>query len=216
MSIFRINSKLYYFSHIPKCGGSSVEDYVKNVTGKRGSFIDRGYYKNKIKVFKNSSPQHILGVEVANLFEPDFFDGYFAVVRCPYERFKSAFIFQKYIEKNIPNELSMNQFLIGLKESADELWGKYDNHFVAQSYFLYPGVQYEIFKLENGLNGVKRYIDKINHFQSDSTSMPHKLQQSAKIKSDVGEIDQQARKIIYELYRIDFDNFNYYHGEIGQ
>ena len=199
MPIFRINDKIYYFSHIPKCGGSSIEDYIGKVVEKKVAFLNSGEYG---AVFRNSSPQHILGYEAAKLFKPDFFDGYFAVVRNPYARFVSAFVYQKFITKKIPVELTLNQFAIKLKENEHNLRGKYDNHFVQQSSFFYPGAKYRIFKMENGLNDVKNYIDKINNSRNQLTSMPHSNKQSEKNKYGAGELDEKTRKIIFDLYNL--------------
>lgn len=209
MPILRANDKIYYFSHIPKCGGSSIEDYIQNLTQKRLAFLDRQYYKNSIKTLKKSSPQHILGVEVAQLFGIEFFDGYFAVVRDPYERFKSAFIFQKYINKKIPDEICINQFARKIFELKSSIWGLYDNHFVPQTHFFYPNANYKVFKIENGLNNVKKHIDKILDCKAVEAKIPHKLKQTASIKKEAGELTDQSREIIFDIYRIDFENFKY-------
>ncbi len=209
MPIFRANEKIYYFSHIPKCAGTSIEDYIQKLTQKRLAFLDRQYYRGSIKTFKNSSPQHILGVEVAQLFGIDFFDDYFAVVRNPYERFKSAFIFQKYINKKIPDEICINQFAKQLFELKSGIWGLYDNHFLPQMHFFYPGANYKVFKIENGLDNVKKYIDTIFDCKVEEGKIPHKLKQPTAIKKEVGELTDQSREIIFDIYRFDFENFKY-------
>ncbi len=209
MPILRANNKIYYFSHIPKCGGSSIENYIQKLTKKRMAFLDGQYYNGSIKTFKKSSPQHILGVEVAQLFDIDFFDGYFAVVRDPYERFKSAFIHQKYIDKKIADETCINQFARRIFDLKNDIWGLYDNHFMPQTHFFYPGANYKVFKFENGLNNVKKYIDNIFNYKLEEVKIPHKLKQLEAIKKNVGELTDQSREIIFDIYRSDFENFKY-------
>ena len=99
MPIFRYSNKLIFFSHIPKCAGTSIESYCQKI-GMKIAFLDNQNYLEYLasnKAWNSSSPQHIPGYAIARLFPLNFFDAYFTVVRNPINRLKSAFKFQKYI-----------------------------------------------------------------------------------------------------------------------
>lgn len=209
MPIFRLKNKVFYFSHIPKCGGSSIEDYLKSVTDVRSSFLDRKYYTHSNKPLTNGSPQHIIGTDIAKLFESNFFDEYFTVVRNPFERFISAFIFQKYIAKTIPMQIHIDQFINQLEEFKALHIGNFDNHFLPQTTFLYPRAPYRVFKFENGLDIVKKYIDLNLENNTADIPMPHNLKQPNKIKQKAGVLSEYSKKIISDVYKIDFKIFKY-------
>ena len=90
MPILKSNkNKLTYFVHIPKCAGSSIENYVFQ-TNSHIAFLRRNNeldYKNLL----NFSPQHTPAKFIEYLFDPSFFDNYFVVIRNPISRLKSAF-----------------------------------------------------------------------------------------------------------------------------
>ena len=158
MPVVRLTNKICHFAHIPKCGGSSIESYFDNL-GASMAFIDLQFLSQPAIIPWNvSSPQHIDGVSLSRLFPNTFFDFAFAVVRNPYSRFLSAFKYQ-ILHKQIDLKVNINDFINNDLESAATGIGIYDNHFKSQTSFLLPGLSYEIFKLENGLNPVKKYID---------------------------------------------------------
>lgn len=156
MPVIRFKSKIAYFSHIPKCGGTSVENFLKLIAGVEISFLDRNFYDGEVLPWSISSPQHITGHHVRKLFPISFFDEFFTVSRHPFDRFSSAFVFQKYFAKRINDNMSIDQFACNLEEYGALTSGRYDHHFLPQVDFLYPGASYKAFKLENGLEGPEK------------------------------------------------------------
>ena len=96
MTIFKVNSDFIYFSHIPKCAGSSIEDYFSTFSECSILFLDRDFYTSSLRHWTKSSPQHIPGNVVERLFDNKFFSCYFAIIRDPIDRFKSSFKFQEF------------------------------------------------------------------------------------------------------------------------
>jgi hypothetical protein len=206
MPIVRLKNKIVYFSHIPKCGGTSVEDFLKIITGVNLSFLNRNLYDNRWGI---SSPQHISGNDLSKLFPITFFDDFFTITRHPFDRFCSAFIFQKYHVKTIPQEIDINQFISKLDEYRAMLPGRFDHHFLPQFTFLYPGASYKVFKLENGLGCVKKYIGSIFDIDVSNISMPHSSKKPNQIKLNVDSLSNQSKKIITDIYKLDFELFKY-------
>ena len=208
MPILYKNNKICHFAHIPKCAGSSVEHYCEKIDIKL-AFIDRAFNKSS-ESWNISSPQHIDGYSLSRLFPNDFFDSGFAIVRDPISRFLSAFKHQIFQEK-IPVSQDVNLFIKNeLTNLANEI-GPFDNHFLQQSKFLIPGMSYQIFKLENGMNEVKNYIDtnilnslsneNILHFNADRSK---NIITSEKLK-----INLSSMNLLKETYSQDYSIFHY-------
>jgi len=209
MPIIRFKNKIVYFSHIPKCGGTSVENFLKIIVGTNLSFLDQKSYEINSSPWSMSSAQHITGHHVSKLFPETFFDEFFTVIRNPFDRFCSAFAYQKYVFKRINPKLDVNQFADNLEYYKALHLGQFDNHFLPQINFLYPGVPYKAFKLENGLDGVKKYIGSIFDIDVSDVRMPHSLKQPNEIGLNSGKLDNNSKRIIMKIYKTDFEKFNY-------
>ena len=208
MPILSNKNIICHFAHIPKCAGSSIEHYCENHNIKL-AFLDRTY-DIASKSWNNSSPQHIDGSSLSRLFPNDFFDFGFAVSRDPVSRFLSAFKHQIF-QKKIPIDQNAISFIEkNLPELVNQI-GEFDNHFLPQTKFLIPGMRYQIFKLENGLDKVKEYID-INILSSKSHEkiLHYNADRSKKIVTNSQlEIDSNAMKILREVYKEDYTLLRY-------
>lgn len=210
MPIIRTSTKLIYFSHIPKCGGASVEAYLHAVSGGKLAFLDNNYRMvNESVRWCKSPPQHIDGAALSKLFPAAFFDAFFAVTRNPVARFESAFHFQKYVESTIGLEISINDFIKSLDYQKITHSGYYDNHFMPQYMFLYPDIPYTFFKLEEGLENVKAYIDTLFFGNERSQRMPH-VNAKRSVKSTPHEpLSPLSEEKLRTLYSHDYELFGY-------
>ncbi|MBN2809513.1 MAG: sulfotransferase family 2 domain-containing protein [Deltaproteobacteria bacterium] len=212
MPIIRVRDKIIYFSHIPKCGGMSIELYLQKITRGGLAFVDNDFSSyGSQKPWNLSSPQHIDGASLARLFKPDFFDAYFAVTRDPVSRFVSAFKFQKFFERKIKPEITVNDFISSLDIQAITRIGWCDNHFYPQVGFLYPGQSYHIFKIEHGLKNVKEYIDRLLFNNILLLKMPHVNKSPARKNEEQAELVLTESSIakVKELYAKDYELLDY-------
>lgn len=210
MPIVKFRDKLIYFSHIPKCGGASVESYLAKISKGNIGFVDNGYHSLQKGIkWNNSSPQHIDGQSLERLFPVTFFDAFFAIVREPIERFESAFNFQKNIEKTIDPDTKINDFISSLDPKSISRFGQFDGHFMPQFMFLHPRASYTLFKLEDGMERVKEYLDKLLFENKLTLKIPH-LNAKAPGKNTQKEIlTSENETKLKAIYKHDYSLFNY-------
>lgn len=136
LPIFRVDKKNVYFVHVPKCGGTTVEQSLV-ASGFSLSFLDLNFSMKDMNRWYNSTPQHVPEKYRRTLFSDDFFDYEFALVRDPVARFLSAF---NHRRRTIGRTVSLDSFLKRLVRrvnSFDDYFGyKFDNHFLPASRFL--------------------------------------------------------------------------------
>lgn len=215
MAIFRFRDRVIFFAHVPKCGGTSVEVYLRAIGQGALGFVDDTYLATPAeKRWNVSSPQHIDGESLARLFPPDFFDEFLAVVRDPIRRFRSAFTFQKLVERTIDPALTASAFAMSLTPEAVSRTGWMDNHFLPQTRFLYPNRPHRAFKLElGGMAELKDYLDSLLVGAPLARQMPHAnnsdpLRRSAEDPAAF-ELDAAAEAHLAELYACDYETFGF-------
>ena len=206
MPILRYKNKLAHFAHIPKCGGTSVEAYLMKVNIAVG-FLDSYFMINPAPQKWNiSSPQHVDGYSLSRLFPKKFFDAYFAVTRDPFTRFISAYRMAQESEQ-ISIHQNINDFVKSDLDCAVNDLGRFDNHFRSQTSFLIPNESYKFFKLENGLNNVKDFID-LTFLGSRHPAVMLHTNKASKVKTDYTLSDKSKAKLKI-IYAEDFKNFSY-------
>ena len=213
MPIIKIKSDFIYFSHIPKCAGTSVENYFSNIPNCSVLFVDREFNTtSELKKWSNSSPQHISGKSISYLFNEDFFWDYFAILRNPLDRFKSSFLFQKYVEKKIEEDIDCNYFINEVLPKNLHKEGWLDNHFQTQINFIIPERKYRLFPMDKeGLVQLKKYIDQILIRDEINIEFPRDNVSSQRIEDNKInlEISQNSISIIEEIYANDLNLFSH-------
>ena len=75
------------FVHIPKCGGGSVEQFLRSYGFRQGMFSIDPAYNSVLKC----SPQHMHAELLLGILRVDRFDCVFSIVRDPVERMLSEY-----------------------------------------------------------------------------------------------------------------------------
>jgi len=198
MPIYRNGARILLFVHIPKTGGSTIENTLK------GEGIPEALH-SRMRLGKNAvTPQHMHREVIERWIPETFYDAAFCVVRNPYARISSEYKWQKQARNaQIPdfNTWVNNQFE---KHQANEFVG--DNHIRPQTDFVWDGLK--VFRLEEGLEKPLKFA--MLNLELD----PHRISVDA-IRSDGKtkhvklDITAQTLQNIQVFYRPDFDAFGY-------
>ena len=205
MPLIKFKKAIFYYCHIPKCAGTSVEDFLMQ-SECEVAFLDRKYLASKAALRKwcHTSPQHINGEFVDLLFPKSFFDGVFAVIRDPVERFKSAF---EYARSNSPYPPTQNidKFAANTLTKNFTKIGWYDNHFLPQQAFIPPRRDCQLFSLSSkGIASLKKYIEAEIVQSPLEKKFPLKNESIRKPQ----EISQKTVEIIRNIYSYDYELHN--------
>ncbi len=213
MPIVQIDHKLVYFAHVPRCAGSSVENYLHGRFGTLG-FLDRGYLQTPPdQLWNKSSPQHVTLAALDRLMPPEFFAARFAVVRHPALRLRSVFLYQRDIEETLSAELDFSAWLRKLPSQRQQDPFLFDNHLRPISDFVPQDAR--IFRLEEGLEPLVRWLDK-QAGGSSPRRLEHINSHSARIKTlektprgAFPEFTARDLAFIRGMDAPDFDRFGY-------
>ncbi len=210
MPIIKINNKIIYYAHVPKCAGTSVEEYLFR-NSDSVSFLDRDFFAEGYIPWSTSSPQHIDGASLGRLF-PDaaFFDDYFTVVRNPVKRFISAFKFNKYIaRKRELRKLDINKFVSEFLNADTVVRGFLDNHFLPSCEFLIPERKFSVFRMEEGLVKFKDWFDLKNFDNRLRDSVGFEQKHTFDEDAEKETLSEKSLSKIFEFYHCDFETFKY-------
>lgn len=184
MPIFLKNK--FVFIHIPKTGGTSVEEEFKS-RGDNPLFFSSEYFVN------SHSPQHSTYDELNSwgLIPNDF--KIFAVIRHPYERFISEYNY-RYDEFKEPLKDFTKRFCGWFRNEHD-----WDNHHLSCSDFLQNSKNVEILRFEN----LKEDFKKLTGF--DLTKHEMKREKIITLQDLTDEIKER----ICSVWEKDFINYGY-------
>jgi hypothetical protein len=210
MPVFRIGEKLCYFAHVPKCGGSSVEAYLRQRFGPVG-FCDNAFTsREKAGRWSRTSPQHIDWASFQLLIPEDMLDAVFAVVRHPVARIVSAYHFQAAVEHTIPPTTAFSDWLRQHLELRRTDKFAVDNHLRPQVDFMPENCT--IFHLEHGLDAIVPYLDRLAGGPGGPRAIGHKNKRragSGKSREEKPVPDAADIALISEYYACDFAQFGY-------
>ena len=194
MPLFKSGKNLIHFIHIPKTGGSSIENALANLTG-----IKMALQTGKNEMFK-VTPQHMDKAMYKKVIPKNFVDWHFTVVRNPYSRILSEYKMKVLAVDNV--NISLDDFIEQSISRCKVYPYTRDNHIRPQVDFVANFV--EVFKLEDGLeNPIKMACRYLN--VKSTNSIPH----SRKIDVKPIKINKKTVNLISTFYEKDFHRFKY-------
>jgi hypothetical protein len=194
MPLYQINGRNLLFIHVPKTGGNSVEEYLKELSGGQALFYP------EIQHILPCNPQHMQAAPLELLFGNEFFDHSFIVVRNPYRRFISEFHW-RVTRWNSDQSLESwgNATLDGYERNP--YWS--DNHLRPQAEF--PMKETVVHKLEDGLDKAVHAALRAVGLDVEVPSLPH----THKTKTGKVTASQALVDRLRQTYAADFETFGY-------
>lgn len=221
MPIFRINGHLAYFAHVPKCAGSSVEDYITTRFGTVG-FLDRKFKDHPdYRQWSKTSPQHIDCATLKTLFPDDYLHVSFSVVRHPATRLLSSFHYESKLGDLSPGT-TFKRWLRWNAARIDRKPFMRDGHLRPMGDFVPTDAH--VFKLEDGLDAIIPWLDKVEGKQRKHISIPisnetHKVRRRPQplqtrvlhklIPIKLPQLDEKLCRLVYDYYKKDYERFGY-------
>ncbi|MGK7952253.1 MAG: tetratricopeptide repeat protein [Xenococcaceae cyanobacterium] len=205
MPIFNKDNIYILFVHVPKTGGSSVEQLFKKNKWKL-SGIDGGQKPGSLNPIRHCSPQHMHLEILQTVFDLGKIDYIFMTVRHPVDRLLSEYRMRKGPRK----ELTLADWFETALKSYLQNPFCFDNHLRPQSDFWHPSFQ--VFKLENGYSHIIEEIEQRLNIDFEEKEIPHVMNRD-KIAGEIDEkliqITDSLRSRIELFYRKDFELFDY-------
>ena len=197
-----------FFIHIPKTGGTSIENIAKKYNIEWGRFYNfKNILKHKITIPECSNwhlPIRYYKDSIKNNF-------LFTVVRNPYERVISQYKYIKQWDTKMPVSIGdLNKYIKLLK--TKNLVG---NNMSFEDCHLIPQIEY--FKNEDGtIHNIE--ILRFENLQTDFSNLLRKynfpnmelpFSNTTKDSVTVSDLNRESLDIINDIYKEDFEFFNY-------
>ena len=214
MPVFRIGDRLHYYAHVPKCGGSSVEAYLKARFGAPGFLDTRFLDVPEARRWTKSSPQHLSWAAFTRLVPADWIATSFAVVRHPVKRLVSAFQYQVEVEGTVAPLWSIDEWFDDWLKRAEEEPFLYDNHLCPQAAIVPP--EATVFRLEDGLDAIVPHLDRLAGDTSGARSIPAENVRKKGMGPDAERLKPSAETLdrVARFYAADFARFGYDEGAV--
>ncbi|CAH7428144.1 hypothetical protein VCHA48O428_90027 [Vibrio chagasii] len=190
-------NEIILFSHIPKNGGTSVENALKNNYEMTLYNHDSSYFINGV------SPQHIEYRVLSKIIPTKMIEKSFAVVRNPVNRIVSEYKYTVERNRRIKLLFDINEFVsFSIKKSQGNRKFQ-DNHIRPQVDFVFDGMS--IYKLETDMGSLSNDLKSKFDFYFAS-EIPHSNKSTHKVDE---ELSDASLKVISEYYKEDFERFGY-------
>ena len=209
MPLYIKNEKQLLFIHIPKCGGTSVENSLVS-SGWRQEFFIGDIKKSKLSSIK-VSPQHFHSTIIREIFDENEIDYILTLVRHPFDRIKSEYFWRRKRKETFdPPNVWLDKVFNAYIKSNDCFY----NHIRPQHHFLTAAHHLRVFKLEN--DGVQSLLSVLggapptiwNRFRyalSNLSSAKNKSPRPKHIEDDF----LQLKPVIDDFYADDYSLLGY-------
>jgi hypothetical protein len=205
MPIFRSQGKLFYFAHIPKCGGTSVEAYLSDAFGSMGLKNSTFYNESAAPRWTKSSPQHVLWTQLSPMMPADLFDASFAIVRHPTARIVSAY--NSFVADGVIRWHTFDSWLDSIVDDVTPRPYVFDQHGCRQVDFLPPDTMH--FKLENRLADFLEFAVSTLGANAD-LAIPHlNITKTTDPNLKKSPMTTAQADRIHQIYAADYVRFDY-------
>lgn len=189
-----------FFAHVPKAGGSSVEDYLIRRFGSVTMIDKYKRLKTRGTGLLNSST-HLSRRDLEEFIPKDI--GYcFTVVRHPVPRIISEYKFQTGHSKT--TRASFSTWLRIMLKCVQLEPRIYDNHIRPQNDLVPEGA--EVFKLEDGFDKLITRLDEVTESTAPEIEFGHLLKK--KLQKEM-TLSKQDVDLINNYFNVDFERFSY-------
>ena len=203
MPVFQLEQKNVVFVHIPKTGGSSIDDWLFDFAG-----CTRMLFSPQPLPDMTATPQHICYQTIVGLLGPQIAIDYsFAVVRNPFKRLESEYKYRLdlgLLAGHANPESLFPEWVAYALDKARSTPHMLDNHLRPQSYFVAPEV--DIFKFEDGLNEASQAISqRLGLTGQLLPAVPNtKISKKRHLQWNANSIER-----VQQFYATDFTQFGY-------
>ncbi|WP_084101358.1 sulfotransferase family 2 domain-containing protein [Demequina sp. NBRC 110051] len=208
MPIFRRDGVSVLFAHIPKTGGSSIDDAFR-AEGWSVDLHDGKGGRGSLNQLRRCSPQHQHGALLEATLHLDRFDAIFSFVRDPLQRLLSEFVWRARtgdqpdltgaaVEQWVSENLA--------RTATNPYW--FDNHLRPQHEFLVAGGH--VLRFEDGLGAGLSRLAALTDLDIPK-DVPHRLRGTAVSgfsTADV-EVTDATRALVAEHYWADYRRLGY-------
>ncbi|OED35155.1 hypothetical protein AB833_31455 [Chromatiales bacterium (ex Bugula neritina AB1)] len=196
MPIFEQGGTKVLFIHIPKSGGTSIENMLKQ-------YVTMTFHSPIPSSGLKVCPQHLQINDFRILFNQVPWNWIFTVVRNPYDRVESEYFYRTEDQlKKIGMRVNFSQWVVNNLTNAMRNRFLFDNHLRPQTDFIDGDV--EVFKYEDGLHHIFPKLEE--HFD-----IPEPLKLPHDNRSTPSEIQwtNEALNLVADFYKDDFKQLNY-------
>lgn len=208
MPVFRKDGKNILFVHVPKCGGSSIENAFRD-SGYSVLGLDRSGGKKSANYQRVCSPQHMHADLLQRTLRIGRFDMVFMVVREPIARFRSEYVYRHRKQETV------SKAAVDISKWAEKNFRAYekdpyvlDNHLRPQDEFWLPEAR--VYRLEDGLETM---IQDLN--STFELGVEWQTKRVLHSKAEVGfsssevELSDELHERLTDFYAADFERFGY-------
>lgn len=200
MPLITAAGKRLFFAHVPKTGGSSVEDYLLRRYGGPLSLRDVTHWEKDRKRGLIALSTHFTARDLDDVLPHDV-DFLFAVVREPLSRMKSQFRFQAGVSRTRRFDFATWARIMLAAHDRDPR--VYQNHIRPQSDLVRRGS--EVFKLEDGFEDMIAWLDTVTGAAAPEIKMGHLLKKA----HEPIAMSREDAQLIVDFYAADYERFGY-------